>query len=183
MNTWRRVLAFLLLNVVVSASITLLVLYLWENQHPRPALPPDLPEISLQITQTVLASTRVVDPTAIEPVLLATPVPTLAPGQVIIVIDNIIGSGVLPDEAVLLKNQSPGSLGLTDWKLEDGESNSFTFPILTLNKGGAVQVHTTAGANTVIDLYWGKDTAVWKSGKQITLLDDQGAVRATYKIP
>ena len=184
MKAWQRVLAFLLLNVVVSASITLLVLYLWENQHPRPELPPSLSGISQQITQTVMASTPLAeDPTPIEPVRLATQAPTLAPGQVIIVIDNIFGSGNLPDEAVLIKNKSDGSLGLTDWKLDDGQGHTFTFPILTLNKGGAVQVHTAAGANTVIDLFWGRDAAVWKSGVQITLLDDQGAVRATYRVP
>ena len=37
--------------------------------------------------------------------------------------------------------------------------------------------------NTVIDLFWGRDAALWKSGKQATLIDDQGAVRATYRVP
>jgi hypothetical protein len=183
MKAWQRVLTFLLLNVVVSLVTTLLVLYLWDRDHPRPAIPPGLAAITPQATLTAQAAVRATEATPPEPVLLSTPIPTLAPDQVVIAIDNVFGVGNLPDEVVLLKSLSATSLTLDGWKLEDGQGNTYSFPPLTLNKGGAVQVHTAAGVDTVIDLYWGRDAAVWKSGKQVTVLDDMGAVRAIYKIP
>ena len=36
---------------------------------------------------------------------------------------------------------------------------------------GAVQVHTVAGTDTVIDLYWGIGDAVWNSGEEARLFD------------
>jgi hypothetical protein len=63
----------------------------------------------------------------------------------------------------------------------DADRHVFTFPNLTLNTGGAVQVHTNAGTNTVIDLYWGlKTTPSGSSGEEAQLLDPGGNVRAVY---
>lgn len=183
MKDWRRVLVYLLMNVAVTAATTLLVLTLWDRDHPRPSIPPALAALTPEATLTAQAILRATEATPPDPVLLATPVSTLAPGQIAVTIDNVFGVGDLPNEFLLLKSRSEGSLTLTGWKLEDGDGNTFTFPVLTLNKGGAVQVHTAAGINTVIDLYWGRDAAIWKTGKQATLLDDLGTVQATYRIP
>jgi hypothetical protein len=179
MSQGKRLLAYVLLNVVVSAATTYAVLYLWNQAHPTPSLPPGLISPTLEnlvLTETVQAT----NPTSQPVDTVAAPIPL---DQQVISIDNVFGIGDLPNEVVLIKSKTDASLSLTGWQLKDNAGNIYTFPELTLNKGGAVQVHTSAGVNTVIDLYWGRDTAVWQEGKTVLLLDAQGIERARYTIP
>ena len=83
----------------------------------------------------------------------------------------------------MLKRQGEGELQMTNWKLQDSNGNVYTFPALTLFKDGAVYVHTAAGADTVIDLYWNQGESLWQSGEKATLIDSQGNIQATYQIP
>jgi len=57
------------------------------------------------------------------------------------------------------------------------------FPSIPLVKEGAVQIHTAAGTNTVVDLYWGMTAPVWKSGETASLYDANGNLIVTYKVP
>lgn len=103
-----------------------------------------------------------------------------------VTIDSVVGAGDLDSERVLLKHSGGGELSLVGWRLEDGKGNLFIFPQspeLTLYGSGAVNIYTRAGVNTVVDLFWGLDHAVWVSGATVTLRDDQGIVRATYVVP
>lgn len=103
-----------------------------------------------------------------------------------VIIDSVIGAGDLETERVLLKQRGEGELSLVGWRLEDGQGNIFAFPQfpqLILYKGGAVNVYTKAGNNSVVDLFWGLDLPVWASGKMVILRDPQGNERATYLIP
>lgn len=54
---------------------------------------------------------------------------------------------------------------------------------MTLYGGGAVNIYTRAGANSVVELYWGLNQAIWKSGITVTLIDAQGMTRGAYTIP
>jgi hypothetical protein len=178
----QRLLFYILLNVVVSAVTILVVLYFWDRAHPSPLLPnyPTSVAALPQVTQPA-ATAPTSNPSATQPPAQAT-----LPGNQqdrLITIDNVFGAGSLPDEFVLLKRVGDGELSLTGWKLDDGSGHSYTFPALTLYKNGAVQVHTTTGVDSVVDLYWGRDAAVWSVGKNVTLTDTQGVVRATYRIP
>jgi hypothetical protein len=49
--------------------------------------------------------------------------------------------------------------------------------------GGAVQIHTAAGTNTVVDLYWNMNAPVWKSGETASLYDASGNLIVVYKVP
>jgi LysM repeat protein len=103
-----------------------------------------------------------------------------------VVISNVIGVGDLETEHVLLEHRGEGDLSLVGWSLKDSEGNEFVFPQspqLTLYSGGAVNIYTKAGTNTVVDLYWGLDRSVWSSGATVVLQDNQGNVWATYVIP
>ena len=100
-----------------------------------------------------------------------------------VVIDTVIGAGDLNSEAIILKHRGEGELPLAGWKLEDEQGNVYTFPQLVLFRNGAVSVYTMAGTDTVVDLYWGLQEAVWGSGEKVTLRDAQGQVRNTYLIP
>jgi hypothetical protein len=176
MSQGKRLLVYVILNIIVSAVTTLTVLWLWDQAHPTPTLPGGLVYPTGQPTgqtQTATPGAQTID-------TLDAPIPV---NQVVIAIDNVYGVGSLADEIVVIKSKTDSSLKLTNWQLEDGSGNVFTFPELILNKGGAVQVHSAAGVNTVIDLYWGRDTAVWQEGKTAVLLDAQGIERARYTIP
>jgi hypothetical protein len=178
MSQWKRVFVFIILNIIVSAGTTLVVLAAWDRAHPLPA------------GVTVPTSAVTPQTVATQDSASLTPLPTAQSGsapitadQANVVIDSVLAPGNLADETVLIKSQSEGSILLTNWQLQDDQGNVFTFPELTLNKNGAVQVHTGAGTNTVIDLYWGREAPVWQQGHTATLLDDKGKPRASYKIP
>lgn len=127
-------------------------------------------------------------PTA-TPTATYTPRPALtgSPGAPLpearVVINSVIGAGDLATERVFLTRTGFGELNLAGWQLRDQNGNVFTFPQLELYEGGAVNVWTTSGSPTVVDLYWGLQSPVWSSGEQATLLDGQGDERATYIVP
>ena len=103
-----------------------------------------------------------------------------------VAIDSVIGAGDLDSERVLLKHRGEGELSLVGWRLEDTDGNVFIFPQfpqLVLFKGGAVNVYTKAGSNTVVDLFWGLKQPVWKSGDMVILRDAQGNVHTTFTVP
>jgi hypothetical protein len=164
---------YLLVNIIVSAAVTLGVLVLWQRAHPMPVLPSA--GLTSQPAATATAQSNVV--------IQSTSRPTIPPGQLLVTIENVYSVGIVSNEVVLIKNSSDYSLPLAGWRLDDSQGNAYTFPALDLNPGGAVQVHTGLGDNTPIDLYWGRDNPVWQVGKTVTLRDDQDNIRSTYVIP
>jgi hypothetical protein len=98
-------------------------------------------------------------------------------------ISSVVGAGAVNSEIVVIKFEGEGELDLASWQLKDENGNTFTFPKLTLYPNGAVQVHTNAGTDTVIDLYWGLGDAIWSSGENARLFDAQGNLRAIYRVP
>ena len=162
----RKLILYLLLNVFVSACVTGGILY-WYHQNYR--------------------STSV---SAIQPVVPANGQSSSAPSasfdpnvDIPVEIVSIVGAGTVNAEWVVIRNAGGEPLSLAGWQLKDSDRNVFTFPNLTLNTGGAVQVHTVSGTNTVIDLYWSLSDPVWQSGEEAQLLDPNGNVRAVYKVP
>jgi hypothetical protein len=160
----RRLVLYLLLNVFISACVTGAILF-WYDRNYREASLSSLPPASVSD-----------DPSA--------PQPTFNPQiDIPIEIVSIVGAGTLNAESVVVRNAGAEPLSLAGWQLQDSDKNIFVFPNLTLNSGGAVQVHTIAGTNTVIDLYWGETEPVWGSGEEAALLDPSGNVRAVYQVP
>lgn len=165
MTSWKRILPFLLLNIVVSALTTFLVLTWWEQSH-RAALP---------------AAQN--PPANVSPALATLPTVDLAPvGDTHVSIENVFGVGDYQTEAVEIRRESETDLVLTGWKLRDESGHEYTFPNLTL-KNGAIRVYTRTGADSVIELFWGLPEAVWQPGEIVTLVDPQGTLRASYQIP
>lgn len=155
---------YLLLNVFISACVTGAILF-WYHRNYREAALSSIPPVSLQSNQPAPATT--LDPEADVPVEIT----------------SVIGAGILDAEWVVVRNSGGEPLNLANWQLRDSDRNTFVFPNLTLNPGGAVQVHTISGTNTVIDLYWGLNDPIWESGEEAQLLDPGGNVRAVYKVP
>jgi LysM repeat protein len=249
MQAWKRALIFLLLNVLVSATVTLTVLWIWDRTHPRvsadigllassPLTTPlpsgqgvALPGVTVtpavlmdeyivregdtlgQIAdkykvsvETLLRANGLKDPNAIsvgmaiyipitpEPVpqspaqVSPSPIgatPTLSPGAQPpgAVINSVIGIGDITAERVFITRVGSGVLLLKDWRLTDEDGNVFVFPELALYEDGAINVWTTTGTITPVDLYWGLATPVWRSGETATLLNERGEVVSTYTIP
>ena len=161
----RRLILYLLLNVFISACVTASILF-WYDRNYR--------QVSISaIQQAVPINGQGSAPAA-----------TLNPNiDIPVEIVSIIGAGTLNAEWVVVHNAGTEPLNLSSWQLKDSNRNVFTFPNLTLNGGGAVQIHTISGTNTVIDLYWGESNPVWESGEEAQLLDPSGNVRAVYKVP
>lgn len=258
MNQWKRLLFYILVNIVVSALTTWLVLTIWVQTHPQASFPvadveqvglTALPEGMLVTTESsdvpvtendpsfnneptqaveeyevkagdtlgmianeyeinleeLMKFNSLKDPNAIsvgmilyipvtpEVVITDTPMPTrtlLPPGtgtpsaqDVRMVINSVISVGDIQAERVFISRTGGGVLLLSGWQLKDEDGNIFQFPDLELFEGGAVNIWTTSGTPTVVDLYWGLSRSVWQAGEMVTLIDDQGNVRATYQIP
>jgi LysM repeat protein len=227
MKPWQRTLFYLSLNALVSACVTLAVLFVWDqwigplprgllplaynqaaNKQPTPAAtqgaptPRPTPTEAFLVYQVQSGDTFEsiaqehnvsVDELIAENGFKQSQV--LGEGEVlripvhprgVVVIDSVIGVGDLNTERVLLKHKSGGEITLTGWRLEDDAGNVFIFPeapVLTLYAGGAVNLYTKAGPNTIVDLFWGLDHPIWKSGASVVLKDADGNVQARYMIP
>lgn len=119
----------------------------------------------------------------------------LGPGEVLripvtpqgnIEIDRVVAAGDLENERVILKHRGKGQVSLVGWSIQDEQGNKFIFPEfpqLTLYEAGVVNVYTKPGVNTVVDLFWGLNQVMWRSGATVSLVDPNGVVRDTYKIP
>jgi hypothetical protein len=160
----RRLILYLLLNAFISACVTGAILF-WYDRNYRATALSSVPPASLSNNQS--ASQQTFSPQVDIPVEIV----------------SIVGAGTLNAEWVVVRNAGTEPLGLAGWQLKDSNKNVFTFPNLTLNGGGAVQIHSISGTNTVIDLYWGESEPVWQSGEEAQLLDPSGNMRAVYKVP
>lgn len=162
----RRLLPYLLLNVFVSACVTSAILF-WYHQNYRSVSQPSVQPAVPLVNQNVSVPQTTLDPKVEIPVEIV----------------SVIGAGTLSAEWVVVSYTGEDQINLANWELRDGDRNVFIFPQLILHPNGAIQIHTTSGTNTVIDLYWGKNDPVWQSGEEAQLFDPSGNVRAKYKVP
>jgi hypothetical protein len=86
-------------------------------------------------------------------------------------------------EAVQVVNDSDQAFTLQGWRLERVDGPTYTFGNVPLFPGGSVRVHTRAGENTSIDLYWGQSEAQWQSGATAQLLNERGGLVHTFTAP
>jgi hypothetical protein len=176
MGNRSRIFLFILLNILISAAVTLTVLWLWERAHPRPEV----------------AAVR------IDPGMMANPgdtQPLLNPQDeqdVIIEITNedidiriftIVGAGDIEIEYVQIVNQGQNRADLTAWQLLNESGQQFTFPVFLLNSGGAVKVLSKSGTNTAIELFWQADQPIWQPGETARLINAAGELITSYAIP
>ncbi len=169
-----RLFLYVLINILVSALTTLTVLWLWDLAHPTP----EIVQVPATVTQTD-------DPSIIDSTSSATAENNLdlLTEDIEISIRTVVGAGNLDAEYVEIVSHSEGVVDLSGWQLMDEEGQTFTFPSLILNQGGAVEVHSKAGQDTVIKLYWQAESPVWRAGEIVKLLNPEGNIAATYSIP
>lgn len=151
-----RLVRYLLLNVVVSIITALIVMSLWTFFVFRQS-PLDLPlEGPSGNNQAVSDQLRVV---------------------------AVVAPGDIQNERVTIEHIGNQELALAGWRLRDGDGVEFRFPALVLHPGGQVAVFSRQGDDTVAELYWDRQAAVWSKGEELTLLDASGKVQATYTVP
>ena len=178
MQSWKRLFYFLLLNVVVSALTTWLVVSLMLQRYPQATLAQPLTDLGGasqnqggseggglgQADDGGSGSTSVISIGQME-------------------INSIIGAGDVENEQVLIRHVGDEEISLAGWQLKDEDGNAFVLPTLTMFTGGAVKVYSRVGINTVMEFYWGMNEPVWEEGEQALLVDPNGGVQAVYTVP
>lgn len=108
--------------------------------------------------------------------------PTQAPGAGIR-ISALETPGNLLSEAVLIINDSNLAVNLQGWRLEREGGPTYTIESVTLFPGSSLWIHSRAGTNTSVALYWGQASPVWQSGVTAQLVNPQGDVVTSYPVP
>ena len=166
MSVFKRLLPYILLNIIISAAATFAVLTWWNSGRP---LPTGLgsPEVPTQPAATSAQS-------------VSTPLPIDAR---VVEIAELVGAGNLDAESLAIKRVGEGEVHMKGWFSLRARPAWILFPDIILFKDGMVRVFTRAGTDTVNELHWGLTQAVWSSGKTISLFDDHGILRATLAVP
>ena len=110
------------------------------------------------------------------------PTPTVFTKPVDLEITEIVGSGNIAEEMVIITNRGQ-PVNLEGWTLSDRHDNVYTFPgILLWSNNASVRVHTGLGENTATDLYWKLNRAIWEAGDEAILADKNGKIIAVYAL-
>jgi len=110
------------------------------------------------------------------------PTPTIFAKPVDVEITEIVGSGNIAEEMVIITNRGQ-PVNLEGWTLSDRHDNVYTFPgILLWSNNASVRIHTGLGENTATDLYWKLNRAIWEAGDKATLADKSGKIIAVYAL-
>ena len=168
MKSTSKSLPFILLNILISAAVTITVLFLWDKTHqvktPAAVKTPSIPQM------IVSGNCEAVIPPKSEEVIR---------------IANVYGAGNLQEEQVMIERGGDGELCLNGWKLVSESAGAYDFPShLRLYTGGAtIAVFTHPGTDNALELFWGRSTAAWEPGKKARIVDPDGNTRAEINIP
>ncbi len=202
MSNFWKIFLLILLNVIVSASVTYGVLYYWDNirnndkpiqlltisSDPTESVPEDQTGISVISTEVSSQDTDPQDSPEAIPTDEAETEPTAEPTPVIrgakVEIAIIRNPGVFESEALRIVSNSDEVVSLDGWTLEDANGNVLKFPnIQLLRKGIFVEVYSRSGHSTAYEIYWDRQAAVWQSGETAVIRDHFGQIQATYRVP
>lgn len=167
MKFWKKTLPFILLNVLVSAATLLAVLYFWQQKNPLPKAEFTSPIITpMHVGQTSSPSS-----------------PTAQVAEDLLHIEGVFGAGDIQVEYILLRNPGESPVDLSGWRIISDGGKNYRFPNLTLYPKGAVNIYTGPGTDTVTELHWNSDAALWASGDHLTLFDSQGNEHTQFTVP
>ena len=178
MDFWKKTFPFILLNIFVSATTVLLVIWLTQSGYIQLPTKPTLTPVVTRInpsTEAPVAQSTAEKPTA--------STPTASADEGTLQIEGVFGAGELSVEYILIRNQSESPINLNGWSIQSSNGKNLDLPQLSLNKNGAVRLYSKHGTNTVIELYWNSDQALWTSGSKIQLLDANGEQKSDWQVP
>jgi hypothetical protein len=174
MNQAKKLLIYVVINIIVSAVTILAVLYLWETTRLKNLLI-DGGSPGAEISQPAASEDPVEETT-----------------NLLIEIGEVGGIGNLSTEYIrLIRPATDGddTISLKDWQIKDENNHKYSIleqsglASLELHSQGAVNIYTKAGDSNPIELYLGLKDPIWQPGETVTLLDPQGEVHDTYLIP
>lgn len=174
----KKNLAFILVNILISAATVLVVLFLW-NHFQGPKCTPQAVFVPGQNQTLAIKENEA-------PVLKATNTPAKSKlnNDISVSINLVSGMGELKLEYILVKNDGPEKLSLLDWAVHGSEHQNLVIKSdIMLNPGGAIKIYTKEGSDSALAIYLNQSVALWKSGSTVTLLDPAQAERARYEIP
>jgi hypothetical protein len=141
---------------------------------------------NIQDPNTLEPGTPLILPARVQTEQPASRYPTVTPqeGEAVPwpIIDSVLSPGVMGNEAVKIVNPGPNAT-LTGWRLRTPGGAEYVFKEFSLVAQGAVLIHTAAGIDTSIDLYWDLNEPAWHSGDEVQLLDSLGNLRSVFFIP
>jgi LysM repeat protein len=114
------------------------------------------------------------------------PIPTeaVAAGQGEIAVAGITDPGALDAEAVQIVNNGAERQSLLGWTVRDEDNNAYTFGDVSIfGEGAGILLHSRAGSDSPLELFWGLEEPAWRSGETLTLWDAAGQVVATFVVP
>jgi len=174
MNQAKKLLFYIVLNIIVSAVTILGVLYIWEKTQ--------LKDVLLETgSDSLETSSTLGEETGEE-----------SDSGLLIEIGEVGGVGNLATEYVRLTrpNSDPGdTVSLQGWRLRDENENDYIIldqsglPSLDLHGQGAVNIYSKEGVSNPIELYLSLTEPMWEPGETVTLIDPNGIVHDTYMIP
>jgi hypothetical protein len=174
MNQAKKLLFYVVLNIVVSSITIIAVLYLWENTKLKNMLF-DANDIPSEVSSAGANSDE-----------------AAASEDLQIEIGEVGGIGNLATEYVRLvrPGSEPGdTISLQDWSIKDENNNEYNIleqsgvASLDLHGQGAVNIYTKEGDSNPIELYLDLSDPIWQPGETVTLIDPDGEVHDTYVIP
>ncbi len=174
MNQAKKLLIYLVINIIVSALTIIAVLFLWENTRLKQVLFNSDPGPTEAVSSDGLNPSDVLN------------------SSLLIEIGEVGGVGNLATEYLRLIRSGTGSeetISLQNWRIRD--ENNLDFNILEqsglasleLHSQGAVNIYTKEGSSNPIELYLGLDDPIWSPGETVSLIDPEGEVHDTYLIP
>ena len=168
MRRTPRSLPFIVLNIIISALVTIIVLFIWDKTH-QVQTPPDVKTPSLP--QAIVSG-------ECEPV-----VPSKS--EEVVRITNVFGAGNTQEEQVNILRVGDGELCLNGWKLTSERAGSYEFPAhLRLYTGGVtITVYSRPGTDNALELFWGRSSPAWESGQSARIFDPAGNLRAEFTVP
>jgi len=104
-----------------------------------------------------------------------TPTPAVASGTTGIRLSAVANPSTLSSETIGVVNDSDLAVNLQGWRVEKEGGPAYTFGDSLLFPGSGVQLHSGAGADTSVDVYWNQPAAVWAAGAVARLINAQGA--------
>ena len=174
MNQAKKLLFYIVLNIIVSAVTILAVLYVWEKTQ--------LKDFLLESNNGSPGSVTAAEEGTGE-----------ESGSVLLIeIGEVGGVSNLATEYVRLirPNSDPGdTVSLQGWRLVDEDEHDYVIldqsglPSLELHGQGAVNIYSKEGASNPIELYLGLEEPIWEPGETVTLVDPDGNPHDTYRIP
>jgi len=147
---------------------------------------PNVISVGQQLTIPVGGLPTPTVPAPTEIVARPSPIPTeaVAAGQGEIAVAGITDPGALETEAVQIVNNGAERQSLLGWTVRDEDNNAYTFGDVSIfGEGAGILLHSRAGSDSPLELFWGLEEPVWRSGETLTLWDAAGQVVATYVVP